>query len=302
VTFAPDRRGLRTDVRVVRLLEISAAPCEGREHSGGHLGFEDRLGGPAAWPDVDEIDGGACLVKKQRSVDASEPEETVGIAGPHKRSVGHIGEPRDAALEPIVVVAGITEADESLLQRAIDGRLQVDLVAAGSHRRSVDLGHPRYCALEMETFKRYLLIQAIIFVFGIVGPIFLIMFFASPRDPELRWAYWAGLFITTADILIALALTAASDEKKSAKKAKAALALQNRKKSGRSESSGSSSSSSSSDPFFPGGATFFSSDSGSSSDSGWFSSDSGSSSSDSSSFSDSGSSSSDSGSSSSSSD
>jgi hypothetical protein len=49
-------------------------------------------------------------------------------------------------------------------------------------------------------------------VFGIVGPIFLIMFFASQPDPAMKWAYWAGLFITTADVLIALALTKATGD------------------------------------------------------------------------------------------
>lgn len=148
----------------------------------------------------------------------------------------------------------------------------------------------------METFKRYLVIQAVIFVFGIVGPIFLIMFFASKPDPTLRWAYWAGLFITAADILIALALTASSGNKTTPKDVKLALALQKRTQSGRSDTSGHSSSSSSSDPFFGAVGLAASSDSGSSGDSGWFSSDSGSSSNDC------GSSSSDSGSSSSSSD
>jgi len=52
------------------------------------------------------------------------------------------------------------------------------------------------------------------FVFGIVGPIFLIIFFASQPDPSMKWAYWAGLFITTADVLIALALTKATGEGK----------------------------------------------------------------------------------------
>ncbi|BBY44285.1 hypothetical protein [Mycolicibacterium celeriflavum] len=59
----------------------------------------------------------------------------------------------------------------------------------------------------METFKRYLMYQAMMFVFGIVGPIFLIMYFASQPDPTVRWAYWFGLFITAADVLIALGLT-----------------------------------------------------------------------------------------------
>jgi hypothetical protein len=54
------------------------------------------------------------------------------------------------------------------------------------------------------------------FVFGIVGPIFLMMFFASNPDPNLRWAFWAGLFITYADIMIALALTGATGEGKTA--------------------------------------------------------------------------------------
>jgi len=145
----------------------------------------------------------------------------------------------------------------------------------------------------METFKRYLVIQAIMFVFGIVGPIFLIMFFTSQPDPTVKWAYWAGLFITAADILIALALTAGSAEKPTKKQG----AKTKRTQSGRSDTSGSSSSSSSSDPFLGGAVGFFSSDSSSSSDSGWSSGDS---SSDSWSSSDSGSSSSDSGSSSSS--
>jgi dolichyl-phosphate-mannose--protein O-mannosyl transferase len=59
----------------------------------------------------------------------------------------------------------------------------------------------------MATFKRYIVIQAMMFVFGIVGPIFLIGYFAAQPDPTLKWMYWWGLFITAADILIALGLT-----------------------------------------------------------------------------------------------
>jgi hypothetical protein len=44
-------------------------------------------------------------------------------------------------------------------------------------------------------------------VFGIVGPIFLVIFFTVPRDPGMKWMYYFGLLITTADILIALGLT-----------------------------------------------------------------------------------------------
>jgi hypothetical protein len=59
----------------------------------------------------------------------------------------------------------------------------------------------------VSTFRRYVVIQLTMFLFGIVGPIFLIIFFASQPDPSLKWAYWAGLFITYADVMIALALT-----------------------------------------------------------------------------------------------
>ena len=41
----------------------------------------------------------------------------------------------------------------------------------------------------------------------IVVPIFLIVYFAAQPDPTLKWMYWFGLFITAADVLIALALT-----------------------------------------------------------------------------------------------
>lgn len=59
----------------------------------------------------------------------------------------------------------------------------------------------------MSTLWVYLRIQAMMFVFGIVGPIFLIGYFAAQPDPTLRWMYWWGLLITTADILIALIIT-----------------------------------------------------------------------------------------------
>jgi hypothetical protein len=63
----------------------------------------------------------------------------------------------------------------------------------------------------MATFWRYVRIQ-MMFVFGIVGPIFLIIYFATQPDPTVKWAYWAGLFITAADVLIALALTSATGD------------------------------------------------------------------------------------------
>ena len=86
----------------------------------------------------------------------------------------------------------------------------------------------------MKTFKRYLMFQAMMFVFGIVGPIFLIMYFASQPDPTVKWAYWWGLFITAADILIALALTASTSDDKAPTDTRIALALQ-RRKQGRSD-------------------------------------------------------------------
>ena len=63
----------------------------------------------------------------------------------------------------------------------------------------------------MSTFWRYVKIQLMVFVFGCVGPIFLVIFFSTQPDPSTRFFYWAGLFITAADVLIALALTNASD-------------------------------------------------------------------------------------------
>ncbi|MGV0597377.1 hypothetical protein [Mycolicibacterium porcinum] len=59
----------------------------------------------------------------------------------------------------------------------------------------------------MSTFRRYVGIQAMVFVIGIVGPIFLIVYFAAQPDPTLKWMYFAGLIITGVEILIALELT-----------------------------------------------------------------------------------------------
>ena len=64
----------------------------------------------------------------------------------------------------------------------------------------------------MSTFKRYIVIQAMTFAFGIVGPIFLFVYFAVQPDPTLKWMYWFGLFITAADVLIALAITSSVTE------------------------------------------------------------------------------------------
>lgn len=59
----------------------------------------------------------------------------------------------------------------------------------------------------MSTFKRYVRIQLLMFVYGIVGPIFLVGYFVG-GNPTEKWLYWWGLMITAADVLIALAVTA----------------------------------------------------------------------------------------------
>lgn len=59
----------------------------------------------------------------------------------------------------------------------------------------------------MSTLWIYIRIQLVTFMIGIVGPIFLIIYFASQPEPTLKWMYWAGLFVTAANVLIALGLT-----------------------------------------------------------------------------------------------
>ena len=41
---------------------------------------------------------------------------------------------------------------------------------------------------------------------GLVGPIFLAVYFATGQSDLLKWMFWVGLLITAADVLIALAL------------------------------------------------------------------------------------------------
>ena len=59
----------------------------------------------------------------------------------------------------------------------------------------------------MGTFWVYARIQAMVFVVGIVGPIFLIIYFATQPDPTIKWMYYWGLVITAIDVLVALVLT-----------------------------------------------------------------------------------------------
>ncbi|MGH3581516.1 MAG: SHOCT domain-containing protein, partial [Mycobacterium sp.] len=41
---------------------------------------------------------------------------------------------------------------------------------------------------------------------GLVGPIFLAVYFATGQSSLLKWMFWVGLLVTAADVLIALAL------------------------------------------------------------------------------------------------
>ncbi|GAA2535803.1 hypothetical protein GCM10010409_07440 [Mycolicibacterium diernhoferi] len=75
----------------------------------------------------------------------------------------------------------------------------------GKHRLPADIKLSPMSGLSV--FKRYLAIQAMTLVCGIVGPIFLFVYFAAQPDATIKWMYWAGLFITAADVLIALAIT-----------------------------------------------------------------------------------------------
>lgn len=63
--------------------------------------------------------------------------------------------------------------------------------------------------MAVSTFWRYVRIQAFVLLCGIVGPIFLVIYFATGPNPMLQWMFWTGLLITAADVLIALAITAA---------------------------------------------------------------------------------------------
>ncbi|BBX34503.1 hypothetical protein MMAGJ_37850 [Mycolicibacterium mageritense] len=79
----------------------------------------------------------------------------------------------------------------------------------------------------MAVLRRYLAIQAMTLVCGIVGPIFLVVYFAAQPDPTLKWMYWAGLFVTAADILIALAITQSTLKAEEPADVRIALSLQN---------------------------------------------------------------------------
>ena len=64
----------------------------------------------------------------------------------------------------------------------------------------------------MSTFWRHVRIQAFVLMCGIVGPIFLVIYFVAGGDPMMKWMFWLGLLITAIDILIALGITAAGSK------------------------------------------------------------------------------------------
>jgi len=76
---------------------------------------------------------------------------------------------------------------------------------------------------------RYLKSQLMVLVCGgLVGPIFLVVYFALGQMTILKWMFWVGLLITAADVLIALALAnfgAKSDAKTQMLEANGVLAL-----------------------------------------------------------------------------
>jgi hypothetical protein len=76
---------------------------------------------------------------------------------------------------------------------------------------------------------RYIKSQIMVLVCGgLVGPIFLAVYFATGQSGLMSWMLWVGLFITAADVLIALALAnfgAKSAAKTQALEASGVLAL-----------------------------------------------------------------------------
>jgi hypothetical protein len=76
---------------------------------------------------------------------------------------------------------------------------------------------------------RYLKSQIMVLLCGgLVGPIFLVVYFALGQMTIMKWMFWVGLLITAADVLIALALAnlgAKSDAKTQMLEAGGVLAL-----------------------------------------------------------------------------
>lgn len=220
----------------MRLLKVAPAAAKGGDNGWRSVGFEHRLGQPPARTYMHKVHGsrGRIVVVEVGTLDAAQPVEALGIAGPDERSVVDLGEAGDTAVQSLRlgrIADSLAEAAQPQPAGPLDGRPQIDLVAAGPHRRAVYLGHtnhPARYAAAVATFWRYVKIQLMVFVFGIVGPIFLAIYFATQPDPSMKWAYWIGLFVTTADILIALVVTSATDPNKPPADTRLAIAVAKR--------------------------------------------------------------------------
>jgi hypothetical protein len=57
--------------------------------------------------------------------------------------------------------------------------------------------------------SRYLKVQARMLFYGMIGPLFVVMYFLSDRDPFMNWFLWSGLLVTAACVLLALGITVA---------------------------------------------------------------------------------------------
>lgn len=66
---------------------------------------------------------------------------------------------------------------------------------------------------------RYLKIQARMLFYGMIGPVFVVMYLLSDRDPFMNWFLWSGLLVTAVTVVVAVAFTAAG-EKSDATRAK----------------------------------------------------------------------------------
>lgn len=67
-------------------------------------------------------------------------------------------------------------------------------------------------------FWRYLKVQASILLYGLIGPFFLFLYFASDKDPFMNWFLWSGLAVTAVCVVTAVVITI-SREKSDAKTA-----------------------------------------------------------------------------------
>src|ERR1700722_10225270 len=78
----------------------------------------------------------------------------------------------------------------------------------GSAGRGANLTTPIGLSEELHMLARYIKMQLLVLLCGgLVGPIFLVVYFTMGLGSLLSWMFYVGLLITVADVLIALALT-----------------------------------------------------------------------------------------------